>query len=85
MSALPESKGKDVGVLEKNDIDNGISQVVVSDERQRYLRNIFDRHVLPIVCVLYVLSYLDRGNIGNAKTAGAQADLGLSSKQVCYL
>lgn len=34
--------------------------------------------MLPIVCVLYVLSYLDRGNIGNAKTAGILPGLGLS-------
>lgn len=39
----------------------------------------FDRRIVPLVCALYVLSYLDRGNIGNAKTAGAQVDLGLSS------
>lgn len=37
---------------------------------------------MPLVCVLYVLSYVDRGNIGNAKTAGAQDDLGLSDSQV---
>jgi hypothetical protein len=30
-------------------------------------RSQFDRRVVPIVCVAYVLSYLDRGNIGNAK------------------
>lgn len=41
--------------------------------------------MLWIVCVLYVLSYLDRGNIGNAKTAGAQDDLGLNSAQVCLI
>jgi hypothetical protein len=41
----------------------------------------FDRRMLPIVCTLYVLSYLDRGNIGNAKTAGAEDDLGLDSAQ----
>lgn len=41
----------------------------------------FDRRLVPIVCILYVLSYLDRGNIGNAKTAGAQEDLNLSSSQ----
>jgi hypothetical protein len=34
---------------------------------------------MPVVCCLYVLSYLDRGNIGNAKTAGAQEALNLSS------
>ncbi|KAF6843372.1 major facilitator superfamily transporter [Colletotrichum musicola] len=38
----------------------------------------FDRRLLPIVCCLYILSYLDRGNIGNAKAAGAKSDLGLS-------
>lgn len=44
-----------------------------------------DIHLMPLLCVLFVLSYLDRGNIGNAKTAGAQADLGLSSVQVrCF-
>ena len=42
----------------------------------------FDKRVLPIVCVLYVLSYLDRGNIGNAKTAGAQKALHLNSAEV---
>jgi hypothetical protein len=41
----------------------------------------FDRRLLPIVCCLYILSYLDRGNIGNAKTAGAKADLGLSDSE----
>lgn len=40
---------------------------------------------MPIVCCLYVLSYLDRGNIGNAKTAGAQDSLGLSSSQWAWV
>lgn len=39
----------------------------------------FDLRTLPIICCLYVLSYVDRGNIGNAKTAGAQRDLALTS------
>lgn len=50
--------------------------------------------MLPVVCTLYVLSYLDRGNIGNAKTAGAPDDLHLNSSQwtwvlnafyICYV
>lgn len=36
--------------------------------------------MLPIVCILYVLSYLDRGNIGNAKTAGIQEELSLNDQ-----
>ncbi|PHH77025.1 hypothetical protein CDD80_997 [Ophiocordyceps camponoti-rufipedis] len=43
------------------------------------IRGLFDRRVLPLMCGLYVCSYLDRGNIGNAKTAGAQEALGLDS------
>lgn len=32
-----------------------------------------------------MLSYLDRGNIGNARTAGAQDALGLSSSQWAWV
>ena len=45
----------------------------------------FDRRLMPVVCCLYVLSYLDRGNIGNAKTAGAQKDLSLSDSQWAWV
>ncbi|OBT62152.1 hypothetical protein VE03_08325 [Pseudogymnoascus sp. 23342-1-I1] len=57
------------------------THVLVDANRQSYYVKKYDRHMLWIVCILYVLSYLDRGNIGNAKTAGAQDDLGLSSAQ----
>jgi len=69
-------------VLEKGKFDNTISQEIVADDKQKYLRKKFDVRVLPIVVVLYVLSYLDRGNIGNARVAGVQKDLGLSQAQV---
>ncbi|PHH58665.1 hypothetical protein CDD81_4890 [Ophiocordyceps australis] len=49
------------------------------------IRRAFDCRVLPIMCCLYLLSYLDRGNIGNAKTAGAQAQLGLDSRQWAWV
>ncbi|KAK0378851.1 hypothetical protein CLIM01_03822 [Colletotrichum limetticola] len=47
---------------------------------QKVLRKI-DWRLLPMLTLLYILSYLDRGNIGNAKVAGMNQDLGLSSKQ----
>ncbi|KAL5315964.1 hypothetical protein ACEPPN_016838 [Leptodophora sp. 'Broadleaf-Isolate-01'] len=72
---------ENVDEMEKGSQDP-ISQSVVSADVQRRIRRQFDKRVLPIVCCLYVLSYLDRGNIGNAKTAGAQAALGLDSAQV---
>lgn len=60
---------------EKVTIDQTISQAVLSDGQQKVLRHKFDTRVLPIVCLLYLFSYLDRSNIENAKTAGAQKDL----------
>lgn len=35
--------------------------------------------ILPMLAVLYLLSFMDRGNIGNARLAGLEADLGMDS------
>lgn len=40
-----------------------------------------DLHLIPACGILYLLCFLDRGNIGNAKVAGMNADLGLTSHQ----
>ncbi|KAF8134538.1 major facilitator superfamily domain-containing protein [Boletus edulis] len=45
-------------------------------ERARLLHKI-DWHLLPLVSLLYLLSFLDRSNIGNAKIAGLVKDLHL--------
>ncbi|KAH7124321.1 major facilitator superfamily domain-containing protein [Dactylonectria macrodidyma] len=63
----------------------GDSTITVSKKMEAHVRKKIDRHMLPLVCVLYILSYLDRGNIGNAKTAGAQDDLGLSDSQWAWV
>ncbi|KAK5169343.1 uncharacterized protein LTR77_005318 [Saxophila tyrrhenica] len=69
-------------------------RIDVTTEQEASIRKHFDRRVVPIVCTLYVLSYLDRGNIGNAKTAGADEDLGLDDSEwtwvlnafyICYV
>ncbi|CAI7609853.1 unnamed protein product [Penicillium palitans] len=80
--------------VESNDPEKDQPQVVIPQERQSVIRRKFDRRVLPIVCILYILSYLDRGNIGNAKAAGLDKDLNLSDYQwswvlyafyICYI
>ncbi|KAL2820980.1 major facilitator superfamily domain-containing protein [Aspergillus cavernicola] len=40
-----------------------------------------DLHVLPPLFILYFLSFLDRGNIGNARIQGFEASLGMSGQQ----
>lgn len=38
-----------------------------------------DLRLIPMLSLLYLLSFLDRGNIGNAKIEGLQEDLGMRS------
>ncbi|EPQ54440.1 MFS general substrate transporter [Gloeophyllum trabeum ATCC 11539] len=57
------------------------SQVVIESadqEADRQLLRKVDLHLLPILTGLYLLSFLDRSNIGNAKLDGLAADLHLS-------
>ncbi|KAJ3530805.1 hypothetical protein NM208_g9163 [Fusarium decemcellulare] len=75
----------DAADVERGSIAASHHGVYDPDAANRRIRRTFDRRVLPIVCCLYVLSYLDRGNIGNAKTAGAKDDLGLSSSQWAWV
>lgn len=49
-------------------------------ETRRILRKV-DFRLLPMLTLLYVLAFLDRGNIGNAKVAGMNKELHLTGSQ----
>jgi len=49
-------------------------------DEKKILRKI-DWNLIPIISLLYLLCYLDRGNIGNAKIEGLQQDLKLTDNQ----
>lgn len=42
-----------------------------------------DLYLIPWLCLLYLISFLDRTNIGNAKIEGLQTDLQMTNNQVC--
>ncbi|CCO31097.1 putative transporter C1002,16c [Rhizoctonia solani AG-1 IB] len=48
------------------------------DAEDRALMRKVDRHLLPILTLLYLLSFLDRANIGNAKLDGLTTDIGVT-------
>lgn len=50
---------------------------ITEQDRQRLLRKI-DFHILPFISLLYLLSFLDRANIGNARIAGMAVDAKLT-------
>ncbi|KAL1610317.1 hypothetical protein SLS60_001983 [Paraconiothyrium brasiliense] len=51
-----------------------------TDAEKRLVRKL-DWRILPCTWVLYTLGYLDRANIGNAKTGGLERDFGLTDSQ----
>jgi hypothetical protein len=49
------------------------------------VRRKLDWNIVPLILVLYMLSVLDRSNIGNARIAGMATDLDLSSDRYDWL
>ncbi|KAK6436803.1 hypothetical protein LTR95_007004 [Oleoguttula sp. CCFEE 5521] len=48
---------------------------------EKHLLRKLDRHLLPGVCILYLLSFLDRSNVANAKLDGLTTSLGISGNE----
>jgi Zn-finger domain-containing protein len=63
-------------------INESVSEDSTLDEkRERLLIRKIDYHILPLVVLLYLFSFLDRVNIGNARLYGLEEDLGLVGNQ----
>ena len=85
MSSLtdkPVSDGQeDVGVKELPEHDSnseGHNDDFSGIDEEKTLRKM-DVRLIPALAVLYLLAFLDRGNIGNAKIQGLTRDLHLST------
>jgi len=54
---------------------------VVDPVLERTVWRKLDRWILPVVTMFYLLSFLDRTNVSNARVAGLQKDLKMSNKE----
>lgn len=65
--------------------NGGINESVPVDdieaklEKQTVMK--LDLLLVPMMCAIYLLAFLDRANIGNARVAGLQEDLELTDHQ----
>ncbi|USW51938.1 Putative major facilitator superfamily, MFS transporter superfamily [Septoria linicola] len=66
--------------IEKAEISS-IDALYIDPEKQRKLVRKIDWHVLPLVMLLYLNSFIDRVNIGNARLYGLERDLGMQGNQ----
>jgi hypothetical protein len=53
-------------------------------KREAKLLRKMDIRLIPVLALLYLMSFLDRGNIGNARLAGLEKDLGLVGNQYAW-
>ncbi|KAJ4302715.1 hypothetical protein N0V90_001605 [Kalmusia sp. IMI 367209] len=76
--------------LEKSDVDMKVQPSVntctgevieYSAEEEARIRRKIDMRLLPALTVLYLMSYLDRSNMGNAAIIGLKKDLNLNPTQ----
>lgn len=85
-SSLAENGGRKlVGTVEEDipltqeDYDFMI-EYEASGKGKKAIRKM-DWRIIPILVIIYLAAFLDRGNIGNARIEGLEADLGISSQQ----
>ncbi|KAJ5925424.1 hypothetical protein N7454_008063 [Penicillium verhagenii] len=62
-------------------IEHAESEVTFSAEEEKALVKKIDLMLLPVIWIMYLLSYMDRTNIANAKVSGMEQDLNLTSGQ----
>lgn len=75
-SVSPSSSSKESMLEDK--LVQGSTPIDEASEKQLLWK--CDLHVVPIISLLYVLSFLDRINIGNARIQGLEKDLNMSGQ-----
>lgn len=89
---MSDPQHDDKGVVEKN-VEHSPSPPLSEQEvaaahglHEKSILRKLDRHLLPGVCVLYLLSFLDRSNVANARLEGLlRDDIGLGMSPNEYL
>ncbi|GAA5995273.1 uncharacterized protein JCM10292_005069 [Rhodotorula paludigena] len=68
-----------VAVIDEHTSDEQLLEYNISPaEKKRLLRRL-DSFIAPMVAILYLISFLDRSNLGNASTGGMLEDIGAPS------
>ncbi|KAH9900158.1 MFS general substrate transporter [Xylariomycetidae sp. FL2044] len=62
----------------------GESLVLSADEAKRLLRKI-DRNMMPLLCIVYGLNYLDKTTLSYASVMGLQKDIHISGSQYSWV
>ncbi|KXS95223.1 hypothetical protein AC578_1868 [Pseudocercospora eumusae] len=85
--SLKKSNSNDIleGIMQNENVYNEKGHVAIQfvedpDLTKQLLKKV-DWRLIPVLTLLYLMSYMDRSMIGNARIAGLQDDLGLTDLQ----
>jgi hypothetical protein len=67
--------------MKTEDVEMIGSSMAVDKETERRLLKKLDVRIIPMVCWIYLMNFMDRVNIGNAKLYWLERDLGMSGNQ----
>lgn len=68
------------------EVDSSDSDCIAyTEQEETTLLRKFDLHILSFLCIVYMLSYMDRTNIGNANEAGMSNSLNMDNQQYLLL
>ncbi|GKU05194.1 tartrate transporter [Fusarium langsethiae] len=73
--------GTQVGRIDAMATAPGVTLESFSHLDEKKILRKMDMRLIPMLALLYLLSFLDRGNIGNAKIEGLQEDLNMTPDQ----
>lgn len=61
-----------------SDSDSEVGELKWTLEEEKAVRRKLDYHIVPLMAVLYMLCFIDRSSIGNARIQGMSTDLDLT-------
>jgi len=82
--AVDPEKALETAQLENGSVEHAGHAAFDPNMEKRIVRKL-DWNLVPLVMALYLLSFLDRSNIGNAKIAGMSTDLELTGSRYSWL
>ncbi|KAF2821798.1 MFS general substrate transporter [Ophiobolus disseminans] len=80
-SHAARSKAEEIARIDALATAPGVTMASFAHLDEKKILRKMDLRLIPMLALLYLLSFLDRGNIGNAKIEGLVEDLGMSGAQ----
>jgi hypothetical protein len=76
-----KSKAEEIARIDALATAPGVTMASFAHLDEKKILRKMDLRLIPMLALLYLLSFLDRGNIGNAKIEGLVEDLNMTGPQ----